>query len=62
MRARDAAPGEAVAATPRHDEVNNSKARSIARSGGPIHVAEVIPAVIWQLALRREAARSGMQP
>jgi len=57
-----AAPGEAVAATPRCDEINNGSARIVQRQTGPRHVGEIIGEIIWQLTVVREAQSAEAQP
>ena len=56
MSGRYAAPGEAVAATPRCDEINFGNERIVQRQPGPRHVAELIAGVM-RLIVARSLAR-----
>jgi hypothetical protein len=44
-----------MAARPQSDEFNGN-GRMLQRASGPRHVREIIPAILWQLAITREAA------
>jgi hypothetical protein len=61
MDTQSAAPGEAVAATPRHDEINGNECM-LQRTSGPRHIGPILAEIFWRLVVKREAERAKVRP